>query len=57
MITVRSINDKVQALWEEACAIAQKITSPSGKRKKATSGKKVPLKDRLDNLFDVASCK
>ena len=48
---------KVKLLWEEAVLIARK--GKSGNRKKKNKGhfKKVPLKDKLDKIFDVASCK
>ena len=48
---------KVKLLWEEAFLIARK--GKSGNRKKKNKGhfKKVPLKDKLDKIFDVASCK
>ena len=55
LIAINNISEKIKDLWE---AIVMK-TSLSGKRttKSKRGVKKVPLKSKLDNVFDVASCK
>ena len=59
LIKLPNICEKIKVLWEEARSIAlkQKTGINPNKKQKRGQFQEVPLESRLDNLFDVASCK